>query len=309
MRRLLALLAAATLSTTGVGALGGAAAAAVDPQKVALIVGVSQYQPPTRPTFGGAGDAGAVKAALLKNGWAEENIRMLVDGDATAANIRAGLDWLAAKSGPDTFSVFHYSGHTRQEPRGMADGDPEEWDELAWSVDNQFIADGELGERLRRVQGRSVVSIAACEAAGFDDGVSAPNRLVLTASREDQKAYEYDAAARSVFVQLLYDQALVGGAGDTDGDKAVSLQEAFAYAAPLAAQATANQQPYGRQDPVMAGGDGSQWYLSPPTAPAGPLDGLVPPGLIPPGLIPPGLIPAGVIPPGLLPQGLVPQTP
>ncbi|MDP8938375.1 MAG: caspase family protein [Actinomycetota bacterium] len=279
MRRLLALLAAATLSATGVGALGGAAAAAPappDPNKRALVVGISQYEPPTRPTFGGAGDAESVKSALLKNGWAEDNIVMLVDGAATADAIRKGLDWLVRSSNANTESVFHYSGHTKQERSGMADGDAEEYDEFIWSALNEFIADGELSDRLQDLQGKSVISIAACEAAGFDDGISSPNRMVLSASREDQKAYEYAGAARSVFVNLLFDQALLAGAGDTDGNKAVSLQEAYKYAAAIAPKETANQQPYGPQDPVMAGGDGSQWFLSPPAAASGGLGALIP---------------------------------
>jgi len=298
MRRLFAALAATVLLGVGHAVLGGPASAAPPPEpgKRALVVGVSQYQSPTRPTFGGAGDAGAVKAALLKNGWSEENIRMLVDGEATAANIRSGLDWLVNGSGPDTFSFFHYSGHTRQEPRGMADGDAEEYDELLWGVDNQFIADGELGDRLRGLQGRSVISIAACEAAGFDDNISAPNRLMLTASRETEKAYEYSGAARSVFVELLFEQAILNGAGDADGNGAVSLQEAFAHAAAEAPVATANQEPYGPQNPVMAGGDGSEWFLSPPAGQSGPLGGLIPKGLLPPGVE--GLV-----------NGLAPPTP
>ena len=286
MRRLFPALAVTVLLAVGGGqvVLGGPASAAppAEPGKRALVVGVSQYQSPTRATFGGAGDAGAVKSALLRNGWSEDNIRTLVDGEATAANIRSGLDWLVNGSGPDTFSFFHYSGHTRQEPRGMADGDAEEYDELLWSVDNQFIADGELGERLRGLQGRSVVSIAACEAAGFDDNISAPNRLMLSASRETEKAYEYSGAARSVFVELLFEQALLNGSGDADGNRAVSLQEAFAHAAAGAPVETANQEPYGPQNPVMTGGDGSQWFLSPPASELGPVGGLVPKGLLPP---------------------------
>jgi len=303
MRRPLALLAAAIVSITGLTGLGGAAAAAPEQQKWALVVGVSQYEPPTKPTFGGAGDAGAVKSALIKNGWPEDNIRMLVDGDASAARIREGLDWLVSRSGPETFTVLHYSGHTKQEALNTVDGDAEEYDEEMWGGDNGLIPDGELGERLRKLQGRSVISIAACEAAGFDDGVSAPNRLLLAASREDQKAYEYAGAARSVFVELLVDQALLGGAGDADGNGAVSLQEAFAHAAARAPVATANQTPYGPQDPVMAGGDGTEWFLQPPAAPD-PLGDLLG------SLIPPGLVPLGVIPPGVLPDGLLtPQTP
>ncbi len=300
MRRLLALLPAAVLVALSQMALVEAAPVTppTDPNKRALIVGVSAYQPPTVPTFGGAGDAAAVQRALLKNGWSENNIRMLVDGEATAANIRSGLDWLVNSSGPNSFSVFHYSGHTRQERSGMADGDAEEYDEFIWSAKNEFIADGELGERLRGLQGRGVISIAACEAAGFDDNISAPNRMVLTASREDQKAYEYVKAGRSIFVELLVDQALLGGAGDADGNRAVSLQEAFAHAAAIAPSVTANEEPYGPQNPVMAGGDGTEWFLRPPAAPAGGLSGLIPPGLLPPGLLPDGLL-----------SGLAPRTP
>jgi len=297
MRTLSGLLAAAVLLVVGDASLSAAAppAPAPEPHKRALVVGISQYRPPTVPTPGSAGDAGAVQAVLLKNGWPKENIRVLVDGEATAANIRAGLDWLVSNSGPHTFSVFHYSGHTRQEQRGMADGDLEPYDELIWGADNQFIADGELGVRLRGLQGRGVISIAACEAAGFDDNVSAPNRLVLAASREDQKAYEYTRVARSVFVDLLFDQALLGGAGDADGNKVVSLQEAFAHAAAHAPAITANQEPYGPQDPVMAGGDGTEWFLRPPSA-AGGLGALLPRGILPPEL-------------NNLLSGLVPQTP
>jgi hypothetical protein len=299
MTRLSAVIAAALALALGQTWLSPAAAAPPSgSDKRALIVGITDYEPPTVPTAGGAGDAGAVQAALLKNGWSKDNIRMLVDGDATADNIRSGIDWLVSNSGPNSFSLFHYSGHTKQEQRGMADGDAEDYDELIWSVRNEFIADGELGERLRGLQGRSVISIAACEAAGFDDNISAPNRLVLAASKETEKAYEYTGAARSVFVDLVYDQALSGGAGDTDGNKAVSLQEAMARAAVMAPKATAEQKPYGPQTPVMAGGDGSQWFLGAPPAAPGLVERLVPPGLLPPGLLPGG---------GL--SGLAPQTP
>ncbi len=300
MRRLLALLAAVTLLVLGLSGRSVAAPAVppAEPHKRALVIGISQYEPPTRPTFGGAGDAEAWQSALLKNGWAKENIRMLVDGDATADNIRSGLDWLVSNSRPDTFSVLHYSGHTKQEPRGMDDGDPEEYDELLWGVNNEFIADGELAQRLRSLQGRSVISMADCEAAGFDDGISGPNRLFLAASRETEKAYEYSQPPRSVFVEFLVAQGLLGGAGDKDGNKTVSLQEAFGHAAAMAPVVTAKQEPYGPQNPVMAGGDGTQWYLRAP-APAPKLLG----GLIPPGLIPPGLLPGGLL------SGAVRQTP
>ena len=59
---------------------------------------------------------------------------------------------------------------------------------------------------------------------------------------------------------------------------------------------------YGPQNPVMAGGDNTQWLLgaaSSPAAGANAQKSLIPAGLIPPELL--RLLPSGLIPPGILP--------
>jgi hypothetical protein len=276
-----------------------------DAQKWAVLVGVSEYQPPTVPTAGSANDARDMRTVLLRNGWREDHIRVLVDGDATGAEIRSALDWLVAKSTPDSFSVFHYSGHTKQAQSGFDDGDAEEWDEFLWSVDNQFISDGEFAGWMRRLQGNAWINVSNCEAAGFDDGVSAPNRLFTAASQEDEKGYERYDTKRSIYTGLLTD-AFLNGRGDSDRDKTVSIQEAFAYAAENAPRQSANGE-HGPQTPYSAGGDGSQWRLG-PAAFTKQTQGtsLVPPGLLPPELL--RLIPPGLLPPGILPP-IAPQTP
>lgn len=266
MRRLIALLASAAT-------LGGAlvlvpavarAAPAANADKRALIIGVSNYQAPTVRTLGGAGDAAATRDLLVKSGWPASQVRTLIDGEATAANIRAGFQWLASSSSPSSFSVFHYSGHTKQKqlPPGQADG--EDFHEFMWSVDNQWISDNELAAAMNQLQGKLWVDMAACEAAGFDNGISGPNRLFTAASQENEKAYEMADGGRSVFNQLMV-SSLSGGA---------SIQQAEATAARVAPGLTAGQQPYGPQHPVIAGGDGSDWFVKPPAAPAGPLDSL-----------------------------------
>jgi len=242
--------------------LPGRATANAD--KRALIIGVSNYQPPTVPTLGGAGDAAATRDLLLQDGWPASQIRTLIDGKATAANIRAGFQWLAQASTPSSFSVFHYSGHTKQKalPPGQTDG--EQYHEFMWSVDNQHISDNELAAAMNQVQGKLWVDMSACEAAGFDNGISGADRLFTAASQENEKAYEMANGGRSVFNQLIV-SSLSGGA---------SIQQAEATAAEAAPRLTANQQPYGPQNPVIAGGDGSDWFLKPPSSPPGPLDGL-----------------------------------
>jgi hypothetical protein len=277
------------------------AAPAPTAEKWALVVGISEYDGATRDTLGGANDAAIVQKTLLANGWSGDRIKMLVDGDATAANIVAGMDWLVQNSSPTSFSVFHFSGHTKQADAGHSGGDQEQFHEFLWGRDNQFVSDREVGARMRALQGHAWVNMSNCEAAGFEDGFAGPTKLFTAASREDEKGYERYETKKSIFTQLMVEDALLGGAGDADRNGKVSLQEAFAHAAAGAPALSAGGE-YGPQHPVLSGGDGGQWFLNTP-APAKP--SLVPSGILPPGLVPPGLIPPGLIPAGVLPEGTV----
>lgn len=277
-------------------------------EKWALVIGITEYDAPTRDTVGGAADAAIVQKALLANGWAADHVKMLVDGDATAANILAGMDWLVQNSTPTSLSVFHFSGHTKQADAGHRDGDNEQFHEFLWGRNNQFVSDREVGARMRALRGHAWINMSNCEAAGFEDGFAGPTKLFTAASREDEKGYERHETGKSIFTELMVEEALTGRKGDADRDGRVSLQEAFAYAAAAAPGLSAAGE-YGPQHPVMIGGEsGGQWFLSEPV-PAAAKPSLIPPGLIPPGLIPPGLIPPGLVPAGLLPEGTLTQPP
>src|ERR687893_1771710 len=80
-------------------ALGGVVSASAAPapaagERWALLVGVDRFQGATRPNYGAVNDVADVRQALLKNGWADDHIKVLTDGGATAGTIRAGLQWL-----------------------------------------------------------------------------------------------------------------------------------------------------------------------------------------------------------------------
>ena len=305
MRRLIAIVTSAVLVSVGGMAASNAATAAPAPtaEKWALVIGITDYDAPTRDTVGGANDAAVVQKALLANGWAADRIKMLVDADATAANIVAGMDWLVQNSTPTSFSVFHFSGHTRQADAGHSDGDTEQYHEFLWARNNQFLSDREVGARMRALRGHAWINMSNCEAAGFEDGFAGPTKLFTAASREDEKGYERYETGKSILTGLMVEEALLGRAGDADRNGRVSLQEAFAYAAARAPALSAAGE-YGPQHPVMMGGDdGGQWFLSAPA----PKPSLIPSGILPPGLVPPGLIPPGLVPPGLLPEGTLAQ--
>ena len=249
---------------------GGAASSAptANSDRWALVVGVSDYAGRTSSTVAGADDAADFREMLLRNGFREDRIHVLTERAATAANIRAGLRWLVDNSSPSSFSVFHFSGHVKQ-MSGDRDRDGEALDEYLWPHDNRFISDAELASTVRSLRGLSWTDIAGCEAAGFDDGLSGPNRLFTASSQEPEKSYEYPEWRNSVFTGLEVDQGFLQGYADGDGNGKVSIQEAFAYAAERAPKMTARQR-RGPQHPVMAGGDGSAWYLDGPPAPPPP---------------------------------------
>jgi hypothetical protein len=248
------------------GVLGGlvsmpvasAAPAPAAGDRWALLVGIDHFQGATRPNFGAVNDAADVRQALIKNGWADDHIKVLTDGGATAGAVRAGLQWLVDHSSPTSMSVFHYSGHVKQV--GST--------EYLWPHDNAFIADTELAGKIRQLKGEAWVDISGCEAAGFDEGISAPNRLFTASSGSTEKSYELPDMRQSVFSLLLVEQGLINGAADTNGDHRVSIQEAWGYAAHRAPQLTAGQA-QGPQHPVMVGWDGTPLYLDAvATAPA-----------------------------------------
>ena len=225
----------------------------------AVLAGISTYDYPTHPTYGGDGDVAVFRDALLRAGWSANHIVVLTDGAATASAIRSSINWLVTHSGPSTFSVFHYSGHVLQQ-NGQ---------EFMWGVDNNFISNDEFGSAMRGLQGRAWIDIAGCESAGFDTGISSPLRFVTTSSAVNEKSYERDDWHRSVWTGLVVGEGMINRKADANGDGAVSIQEAIRWAQQQAPQMTANQRPYGPQHPYAVGGEG-EWFLGPAAAPPPP---------------------------------------
>jgi hypothetical protein len=258
MRRALLLLPLLVVGALGVMAPASAAPAPPAGERWALVVGVDRFQGATRSNYGAVNDAADFRDMLLRAGWADDHIKVVTDGAATAAGIRAGLQWLVDRSGPSTLSVVHYSGHVKQV--GST--------EYLWPHDNRFIADSELAGYARQLRGQAWIDISGCEGAGFDEGISGPTRLFTASSRANEKSYESVGLRQSIFTHLLVEQAMLQGMGDADRDGRVSVQEAFAHAAPRAPQMTANAR-QGPQHPVIAGGDGTPLFLDAvPVAPA-----------------------------------------
>ena len=232
------------------------AAFAAPADRYAFLVGVTRYRKPTHDTIAGANDVVFIRQSLLANGWLPHNIKILTNEQATGAAMRSGLSWLAAKSIPGTFTLFHFSGHVKQ-----AGGN-----EKLWPYDRAFIPDTDLAAVLNRGTGKLWVDIAGCEAGGFLENLPSARVLVSASSKATQKSYEYPQWGESVWSGLLFDLGLGQGQADANGNGTTTVGEALRYATYYAQAITLHQRPHGRQTPQVAGDPVRGWTLANPPA-------------------------------------------
>ena len=225
-------------------------------QRYALLVGITDYRAPTHDTIGAANDVHYIATLLERSGWLPENIRVLADGAATGSAVRAGLSWLAGRSTPGTFTLFHYSGHVKQV--GST--------EKLWPVDRDFVPDSDVTRVLSRGSGKLWVDIAGCEAGGFSEGLPSSRVLFSASSRSTQKSYEYPQWGESVWAGLLFDLGTGQGGADADHDGRVTVGEALRFATYYAQALTRTQRPYGPQTPQVSGDPVRGWTLADPPA-------------------------------------------
>jgi|WetSurMetagenome_2_1015567.scaffolds.fasta_scaffold24833_2 metacaspase-1 len=104
------------------------------PKKKLLTVGINDYAPVGAggPDLNGCvADSYDIARTLLSMGYVpanNANLKMLLNAQATRANIMAGLGWLLRGARAGDLLVFHYSGHGSQVPDTNGD-EIDGWDE------------------------------------------------------------------------------------------------------------------------------------------------------------------------------------
>ena len=232
--------------------------AAVPAKRWAVIIGIRTYAAPTEPTYGGDGDANAVRAALLHAGWLPDHILDIRDRAASATAIQRAMTWLVRHSGPDTFTLFHYSGHVCIQSRGPCGAHHT----YLWSSDNRFVPETTVAGTLSKLRGHAWVDIAGCEAGAFNRHISSPSRLFTASSQPARTSYEEPSWHESVWTGLTWDQAYLQGAATGGAAFRATIGQMVAYGVRNTPLMTEGAQA-GTQHPYVAGGSG-KWTLSAP---------------------------------------------
>ncbi len=234
----------------------------------ALIVGIDQYAKWPRLAHA-ARDARAMRETLeARFGFRPENITMLLDGEATRANIlRALNDKLgdASKVKRDDRVLVFFAGHgsTRRLPSGREIGYVIPVDASQDDLQTDAIAMPQLQEVAESLSAKhALFVIDACYsglgltrggAANFArDNSRRIGRQMMTAGGADQQVADDGPGGHSVFTWTLL-QALSGKA-DLNGDGLITGTELAAYVAP-AVSAIAHQTPAFGSLPGSEGGE------------------------------------------------------
>ncbi|MFT3846836.1 MAG: caspase family protein [Lacibacter sp.] len=153
-------------------------AAQQESKKLALIVAISKYAPSTGwNNLSSANDIPLVKEALKRQGFKDENIRIITDREATKQGILNAIQQqLIDKANPGDICVFHFSGHGEQvydDNGDEADG----YDEALVTYDapmeyqpgvEKHLRDDEFGLKLDQIRtklgsnGNLLVIVDAC---------------------------------------------------------------------------------------------------------------------------------------------------
>ena len=177
------------------------------------MVGIDEYAGSTPDLRAAVADADAMVTALDRLGVDTAHRSVHLDADATAAGVRAGVQWLVDRAGPEDTAVFFYAGHVRLQ-RG---------EQVVLGSDNGTVGDNELASMLAPLRAKQTwIVMAACYGAGFTE-LLAPNRILTAASPADEQAFENTDLGASYLAHYLVKGALIEGNADS------SVQAAFAW--------------------------------------------------------------------------------
>ena len=234
----------------------------------ALIVGIANYQkinPLPTTVLKDAQDIHNLLVSPNYGGYVPENVQLLLDSQATQANLREALSSIAQKSNADSSVVIYISSHGGQVDSGPHAGEyllPVDADCTSGaSLAQTAIAGADFTEALRGIPARKLLVLFDCCHAG---GIGQPKdadapvlkgglsdsyyerlkqgtgRAILASSRSTESSYIISGADNSLFTQHLL-AGLQGGIASEDG--LIRIFDLFEYVQPRVTSEHPNQHP------------------------------------------------------------------
>lgn len=219
----------------------------------AVVIGISNYDPrhiPVLPeaVLNDARDVAAILASRNHCGYEKQNLRLLLDGNATLNGIRQALRAMVHVSRPEDTVLIFFSGHGAiiHQPNGPVSAIvPVDFDPRA--PEDTCLLEPELSETLRSIPAqRLLVLIDACHSGGagsfknlrpsgslalgyseksLEQLVQGVGRVLIASSRAEETSLVFNGERNSVFTGQILEA--LRGQGRTSGDGLIRVFEIF----------------------------------------------------------------------------------
>ena len=216
--------------------------------KVALLIGISEYEPGLNPLPSATQDIEAIQRVLQHpemGGFAEADVTLLKNPDRQ--KMEESIEHLFSGRQKDDLVLLFFSGHGITDDTGKlflasCQTRKNQKGELirATAVAASFIHDSMDRTRSKR----KVVVLDCCHSGAFAEGLSAKDdgfvdiksqlggegRVVLASSTSTQYSFEQQGSGLSVYTRALV-EGIETGEADLDNDGVISVNELHEYAA------------------------------------------------------------------------------
>lgn len=212
--------------------------------KWAVVIGIADYEGRENDLRHPDEDAKEMRKALITEyGFPAQNIKLLLNRQATAGAIVSAIDWLAEKEDANSTVVFFFCGHGYAVPDGYPIGNDTDieadgWDEGIVSYDLLPLSDGFLAYKFSTFESQKFALIfGSCYSGGMFDtdlvDLQAPGRVICAASMPNETAFDYSELGNTLFGYYFIDEGILDGEADgaltEEKDGVVSMEEALAY--------------------------------------------------------------------------------
>ncbi len=214
--------------------------------KVALLIGISEYQPGLNPLPAAVEDVEAMRRVLGNpemGGFADDDITVLKN--PLPQDIRIAIYNLFTNRHKDDLLLFYFSGHGIKDERGnLYFSSRDTRKDNGRLVTPSAVAARTLHDNINDSRSQRQVIILDCCFSGAiasgmtlkDDGsvnvqeqLGGKGRAILTSSTSTQYSFEQQGYSLSVYTRYLV-EGIKTGAADTDGDGYISIDELHEYA-------------------------------------------------------------------------------
>ncbi|MHA1230856.1 MAG: caspase family protein [Candidatus Helarchaeota archaeon] len=193
-------------------------------ERWAVVIGISDYPGTINDLSFCDDDAISIKKWLMNQNFPESNIKMLINSQATKANIFNQLSWIAENSDGNDYFVFFYSGHGDSTSGGLTAIIPYDWNF------HGYITETDLSYYFNMINCSILIAmIDSCLSGGLIDSISGANRLILTASASNEDSYEDILTLRHGVFTGFFLKSYYNLTADLNNDKIITIEEAFNY--------------------------------------------------------------------------------